>query len=121
MAVNAGLDQAQVALAAVGWEKRPGVAMTARFEVPLKDQRPVSVRNVNLRSANAMLDAAIGLGADGKSLGRVEIARARLGRSDLRGTIERAPGGWRANLAGLSLDLEPMMKAWGGLPPIGRR
>lgn len=113
VAVNAGLEQAQVKVSAIGWEKRPGVAMTARFEVPLKDQRPLSVRNVNLRSANAMLDAAIGLSADGKGLGRVEIARARLGRSDLRGTIERTPGGWRANLAGLSLDLEPMMKERG--------
>jgi uncharacterized protein YhdP len=114
--IDAGLEQARLAVADAGWTKPEGVPGSAQLDLVLEGARLQRIRALRIAAGDADVAGRVAMAADGQTVQSVELDRLRFGRSDLRlaATRER-DGGWRVRADGAALDLAPIeVEAPGG-------
>ena len=114
------LRQAAVASREAGWKKPRGAPGTARLAFEVAGGQIAGPLRVALAAAGLDGRLSVGLGPDGR-IEHLDIARLAIGQTDLRGSLARLDGGgWRVDLTGAALDLEPALKEKGKseLPPL---
>jgi len=103
---RADLTNVEVNLAALEWDKPRGIAGEARAELRLKNGTVSEVSSFTLNAPELSVDGHVEYDEKTLELSKVEIARAKVGRSDLKGLlIPRGGGTWDADFSGASLDL----------------
>ncbi|MBS0639353.1 MAG: hypothetical protein JSS43_05750 [Proteobacteria bacterium] len=109
VALNADLGSAVVHWKSVGWKKPAGVPGKASATLVLSKDALRAAQNIVVESRDADLSASADL-ADG-SLRLLTINRARLGRTDLRGTVRiPAHGPMDIVLSGPAMDLSTRLE-----------
>jgi hypothetical protein len=104
------LGGAALSLPDLNWAKPAGVPASARLQLDLVDDRVSAIREATAKGKGIGLRVAAAYGAAGEGVQRVELKQFVLGKTDMTGTVARRPeGGWRANLAGASLDATALL------------
>jgi len=109
-AVDLDLGGAALSLPDLNWAKPPGTPATAKLQLELADDRVSAIREATVKGQGIGLRVSAAYGAPGQGVQRVELKQFVLGKTDMTGTLARRPeGGWRANLAGGSLDATALL------------
>lgn len=107
--IDAGLEQARLAVADVGWEKPEGISGSAQLDLLLDGGRVQRIRALRVAAGDADAAGRVVFAADGQTVQSVELDRLRFGRSDLRLTATRERDrGWRVRADGAAIDLAPI-------------
>lgn len=108
--VSAALDlkKAAIAVPEIGWRKEVDAEAGGKVSFDLRGGKPSDRVEVELRSENAQAEAVLQLAADG-SIQKVDVNRLVYGRSDIRGSVAKTPGGYSIALMGASLDIAPFL------------
>lgn len=117
MALEADLEQAILAVPEIGWSKPAGIPGSGRLDLVLQRDRAVEMRNLRISAADADVTGRLRFTGDGKAVARADFDRVRLGKTNLRGTVQREARGWRLQLAGSDLDLTEVKLEVGSEPP----
>jgi uncharacterized protein YhdP len=108
--VDLDLGGAAMSLPDLNWAKPPGAPATAKLQLDLADDRVSAIREATVKGQGIGLRVSATYGAPGQGVQRVELKQFALGKTDMTGTLARRPeGGWRANLAGGSLDATALL------------
>jgi hypothetical protein len=115
--VNAtvNLNEAGLKVPFAGWSKPPGEPGTASASLRLDDGEPIGLDSFSLDAGGGRVERVSASGttrfAEGpQAIQRVELARFRLGRTDLNGmTVTRSDAGWRLQLDSGTLDLARLL------------
>ncbi len=102
----------------IGWEKPAGSSGVLRARMAIRDDRPVSLDEFDLKAGDMAIQATAALGPDAVPVA-IDFARFRVGRTDAAGRMERlGPAAWRIALRGSTIDLSPIVDpADDGKPP----
>ncbi len=99
------LRGATLAIPEAGWQKPPGQPGTAKIVIDLDHEKISAIPQIEVKAAGLDGHFAALLGADRKSLDRVEIQRLVVGKSEVSGTVSRRPaGGWIADIHAVRAD-----------------
>ncbi len=108
IAINGDLTRAAMRVKAIGWEKSAGVPGNASATVALSHGTLKTIQDIAATSGNLDL-AGSATCADG-AIRSVTIDRARIGRTDLRGSMQLpANGPTDVSLSGTAIDLSPAL------------
>jgi hypothetical protein len=108
--VNLDLGGAALRLPDLNWAKPAGVPASAKLQLDLADDRVTAIREATAQGQGIGLRASAAYGAPGQGVQSVELKQFVLGKTEMTGTLARRPeGGWRANLAGGSLDATALL------------
>lgn len=105
VAIEAGLEAAKLTLGEIGWQKPPGQPGSAKFDLLIQKDRVAEIRNIRISAGDADVLGRVRMAPDGKSIARMELDRARFGRSNLRISAAREQLAWRVQASGAALDL----------------
>jgi hypothetical protein len=108
--VDLDLGGAALSLPDLNWVKPAGVPASAKLQLDLADDRVSAIREATAKGQGIGLRVSAAYGPSGQGVQRVELKQFMLGKTDMTGTLARRPeGGWRANLAGASLDATALL------------
>jgi hypothetical protein len=105
VAIEAGLEAAKLTLDEIGWQKPAGQPGSAKLDVLIQRDRVAEIRNIRVAAGDADVLGRVRMAADGKSIARIELERARVGRTVLRIDATREQAAWRVQASGAALDL----------------
>jgi hypothetical protein len=105
LAIEAGLEATKLTLADIGWEKAAGQPGSGKFDLLIQRDRVVEIRNIRVSAGDADIVGRLRMAPDGKSIARIDLDRARVGRTNLRINAAREPRAWRVQVSGSALDL----------------
>lgn len=107
--ITADLQQTRLALPEIGWEKPAGSSGVLRTRMAIRDDRPVSIDEFDLKAGDLAVQATAALGPDAVPV-VIDFARLKAGRTDAAGRVERiGPDEWRVALRGSTIDLSPIV------------
>lgn len=107
--LDAGLEQARLAVAELGWEKPAGVPGSARLDMLLERGRIQRIRGLRIAAGDADLQGQMVFAADGRTIQSVDLERLRFARNDLKvAALRERDGGWRLRLTGPVADLSTL-------------
>jgi hypothetical protein len=99
------LGKAVLSVPDLNWSKPAGVPATGKLALDLAGDHLSRIREATIQGAGIDLQMSAAFNATDHDLQQIELKKLSLGKTDLKGTVARRPeGGWRANLAGDSLD-----------------
>jgi hypothetical protein len=104
------LGKAVLTASDLNWSKPAGVAASGKLALDLAGDHLSRVRNASIQGSGIDLRLSATFNATDHNLQQVELKKLTLGSTDVAGTVARRPeGGWRANLAGASLDATALL------------
>jgi len=104
------LGKAVLSVPDLNWSKPAGAPATGKLTLDLAGDHLSGVRDATIRGDGIDVQMSAAFNATDHNLQQVELRKLTLGKSDLKGTVARRPeGGWRANLAGGSLDATALL------------
>ncbi len=115
--VEAGLEQATLTLADLGWQKPPGQPGSGRLELQIQRERPFEIRNLRISAGDADVNGRVRFTVDGKAIARADLERFRVGRTNVRANVVRDQRGWRAQISGPAIDLSEVKIELGSEAP----
>jgi hypothetical protein len=121
IAIDAGLDDATMAIPELGWSKQAGIAGSGRLELTLLREKLTEIRIPRVAAGDLDAVARVSFAADGKTVSRIDLTRLKAGRTDIAGTVTRQGTGWNAQLAGRSLDAEALLSDTNSTPASPNR
>ncbi|MBI3453541.1 MAG: AsmA-like C-terminal domain-containing protein [Rhodospirillales bacterium] len=110
VALALGLDGAKLDVAELDWSKPAGVPGAGRIEMTLVGDRPEKIDKIELDAGGLMAKGRLAFADDGKTPSRVELDTLRVGATDARLIVTRAPGEMVIDASGFSLDIGPLMR-----------
>ncbi|HEX3501202.1 MAG TPA: DUF3971 domain-containing protein, partial [Stellaceae bacterium] len=103
--VTLDLGKAVMSVSDLNWSKPAGVAATGRLALDLAADHLSRIRDATIQGSGIDLRLSAAFNPTDHNLQQIEVKKLSLGNTDFTGTVARRPeGGWRANLAGGSLD-----------------
>lgn len=106
--ITADLLQTRLALPEVGWEKPAGASGMLRARMAIRDDKPVSIDEFDLKAGDMAVQATAALGP-GAVPTAIDFVRLKVGRTDAAGRVERVGAReWRVALRGSTIDLSPI-------------
>jgi hypothetical protein len=121
VAIEAGLEAAKVTLDEIGWQKPPGQPGSAKLDLLIQRDRVAEIRNIRVSAGDADVLGRVRMASDGRSIARIELDRARVGRTSLRIDAAREASAWRVQATGAALDLSDVKFDGADTPEIADR
>jgi hypothetical protein len=103
------LDDARLDVPQIRWQKERGVPGKAAFTVDLKNNRPVTVRDLRVDAGTLRLSGQIGFAADTSKPNQIALDRLHFGKTDLRAHVTIEPAGTSVTIENGQLDLSPFL------------
>ena len=119
--VDATLDvtPSRLTLDQVDWTKQAGVPGHAKIGFDMIDGAIGALDIIKVQAGDLDLDETISF--DGGNVRRMDLARLKLGGTDVTGTVERqADGVWTIRGRGPAIDIGPLLKKLGEASPDGK-